>query len=64
MIGTILLSVWIGGIIGGATIAVASGQNKGWTVAGGMALLAVWPAVLIMVGSYIVFGATMSELKP
>ena len=64
MIGTILLSVWIGGIIGGATIGIVSGQNKGWTVAGGISLLAVWPAVLFMVSAYAVFGAKMSEFAP
>jgi len=62
MIGTILFSVWIGGIIGGATIAVGSGQNKDWTVAGGLAALAVWPLFLAMLGLHAFFGAKMSEL--
>jgi len=64
MIGTILLSVWVGGIIGGATIAVGSGQNKDWTVAGGLAVLAVWPLFLCAISLYAFFGAKMSEMKP
>jgi hypothetical protein len=64
MIGTILLSVWIGGIIGGATIAVGSGQNKGWTVAAGLLLLAVWPFMLFMVSMYALCGAKMDSFEP
>jgi hypothetical protein len=64
VIGTIALSVWVGGIIGGATIAVASGENKGWTVAGGLATLAVWPFWLFAISLYGFFGAKMGEMKP
>lgn len=64
MIGAILLSVWIGGIIGGATIAVGSGQNKSWTLAEGSAFLAVWPLFMCVLGLYVFFGAKMGELKP
>ena len=64
MIGAIAFSLWLGGIIGGATIAIGSGQNKDWTVAGGLTVLAVWPLFLLMISAYAFFGAKMGELKP
>lgn len=59
-----LLMLWIGGIIGGATIAVGSGQNKGWTFAEGLAFLAVWPLFMGILCLFIFFGYKMGEIKP
>ena len=64
MNGPILFALWIGGIIGVATIAVGSGQNKSWTLAEGLAFLAVWPLFMCVLGLYVFFGAKMGELKP
>ena len=59
-----VLMFWIGGMFGGATIALGIGANKGWTIAGGVSFLAVWPFALMLFGLYLCFGAKMDSCDP
>ena len=52
---------WLGGVIGGAAIALANDSQKGHTVAAGLSILAVWPLVLVVVGLYLFFGRTLGS---
>lgn len=48
MLPHLIFAVWIGGVLGGAAIGIASEQNVGWTPFKAVAFLAVWPAVLFI----------------
>jgi len=61
--GLILLAFWLGGIVGGAVIAIGSGQNKGWTVIGALMFLTLWPLWVLMQTMYLLCGAKMDSLQ-
>jgi hypothetical protein len=56
-----LLMLWIGGVLGGAAIGLASEQHVGWTPFKAVAVLAVWPCLLFVCLTAMFFAVPMKK---
>jgi hypothetical protein len=61
MLPHLMFAVWIGGVLGGAAIGMASEQNVGWTRFKAIAFLAIWPAVLALCLLVVFFAEPMKK---